>query len=106
MNELALNVSYLQSGKQFNKTNNNNIETHYSKYLRLEKFYNKGLDRFNQKNIKTIKTPTAPITKSPPTNIKDSPIVNRPALNLIDKIADYKKCREHFNKRRSQKKST
>ena len=104
MDHQSINIKYLRSGKQFLKNSDNDIDINYSKYLRLERFYNLGLNRSNQKNITTLKTPTAPITKSPPTNIKDSPIVNRPPLNLIEKIADYKKCKEHFNRRRSQKK--
>lgn len=99
-----ININYLRSGKQHVKLDRSSIDNKdYSKYLRLEEFYNKGI--VNNGHDMAIKTPPAPTTKQPPSIIKNSDIVYRP-LNLVNKIADSEKCIKEFNRKRSLKNTT
>jgi hypothetical protein len=109
-----ININYLRSGNQYVKLDRSSIDNKdYSKYLRLEEFYNNGIVNngivnngiVNNGPDMIIKTPPAPTTKQPPSIIKNSDIVYRP-LNLVNKIADSEKCIKEFNRKRSLKKTT
>ena len=107
-----ININYLRSGKQHVKLDRSSIDNKdYSKYLRLEEFYNKGIVNngiVNNGPDMIIKTPllsSNPTTKQPPSIIKNSEKVYRP-LNLVNKIADSEKCIKEFNRKRSLKKTT
>ena len=101
-----LNLDYLRSGFQFLKHNwDSNPKIYQSKYTKLERFYNKGL------NNMVLKTPLTPTQKNPPMSLdienssKDySDYLDDDIRDYLDIIADCESCKQLFYKRRAEKK--